>query len=125
MSMRQIVTKIESNYMEQYEAHMKRQRRRRKRLIRRLILASIATAIILGFLTSYHVNQRILYTKKVNEYEQLQDELETLKNEQTALEEEIELLNNDEYILEIARSNYFYSKKGELLFKLPDKGASN
>ncbi|HLS20491.1 MAG TPA: septum formation initiator family protein [Bacillota bacterium] len=125
MSMKQTVTKLESNYMEQYEAHMKRQQRRRKKLVRRLVTASIITAIIVGFLTSYHVNQRLLYAKKANEYEQMQAELETLKSEQVALEEEIELLNNDDYVLEIARSNYFYSKKGELLFKLPDKGASN
>lgn len=125
MSVRQTVTKIESNYMEQYEAHMKRQHRRRKRLIRRLIFASIITAVVVGFLASYHVNQRILYAEKLNEYENLQTELETLKQEQTALEEEIELLNDDEYILELARSNYFYSKEGELLFKLPDEDASN
>lgn len=125
MSMKQTVTKLESNYMEQYEAHMKRQQRRRKKLVRRLVISSIITAIIIGFLASYHVNQRLFYAKKVNEYEQMQTDLETLKNEQAELEEEIELLNNDDYVLEIARSNYFYSKKGELLFKLPNNGASN
>lgn len=120
MSMKQTVTKLESNYMEQYEAHMKRQQRRRKRLIRRLISFAIITAIVVGFMTSYHVNQRMLHTEKVNEYEQMQEELETLTNEQTSLEDEIDRLNDDDYILEIARSNYFYSKKGELLFKLPE-----
>lgn len=122
--MRKTVTKLESNYMEQYEAHMKRQQRRKQRLVRRLVTFSIITAIIVGFLASYHVNQRMLYTEKINEYKQMQEELELLVGEQTGLEEEIELLNNDDYILEIARSNYFYSKKGELLFKLPEKSAS-
>lgn len=123
--MKQTVTKLESQYMDQYEAHVRRRQRRKKQLINRLITFAVATAVVIGLLTSYHINQRALYSDKAKEYEQLQEELQALKVSQTELEEEINLLNNDDYVLEIARSNYFFSKKGELLFKLPSESSSN
>ena len=44
-----------------------------------------------------------------------------LKNEEVSLQEEAERLKDEEYVLEIARTNYFFSKEGELIFKLPDE----
>jgi len=123
--MKQTVTKLESQYMDQYEAYERRRQRRKKQLINRLIAFAVVTAIVVGILTSYHFNQRALYAEKVREYEQLQAELQALEDNQAQLEEEINLLNNDDYVLEIARSNYFFSKKGELLFKLPSESSSN
>lgn len=125
MSVEDRVTRLESNYMEQYEAHIKRQSRRKKRLRRRLIVFAIIVFIAVGLLASYHMKQRSLHAEKQAEYEALQEELETLKNEEKNLKQEIELLNDDHYILEIARTNYFFSKEGELLFKLSEDSSSN
>ncbi len=115
------VAKIDSSYMEQYDVYIERQKRKKKRLIRRLVLFSIVTMIIFGSMAGYHIKQRILHAEKLEQYEQLEKELAELKEEESNLNEEIELLNNEDYVLDIARTNYFFSKEGELIFTIPDE----
>lgn len=118
------VTRLDSNYVQQYDAYIDRQKRKKQRLIRRLVLFSIVTALVIGFMGVYHLNQRTLHAEKTEEYEQLQAELTELQQEEADLREEIELLNDEDYVLDIARTNYFFTKKGELIFKLPDEDPS-
>jgi len=118
------VTKLDSNYMKQYDAHVERQKRKKQRLVRRLVLFSIIAAITIGSMASYHMKQRALHTEKEKQYEQLQEELAGLQQEEDNMKEEIDLLNNEDYVLEIARTNYFFSKEGELIFKLPEEEPS-
>jgi len=115
------VTRLDSNYMQQYDAYIERQKRKKQRLKRRLILFSIVVAIAVGSLATYHFNQRALYEKKEEQYEQLQDEMAALEKEEQNLKEEIKLLNDEDYVLDIARTNYFFSKEGELIFKIPEE----
>src|SRR5699024_11191216 len=107
--------------MKQYDAHVERQKRRKKRLIRRLVLFSVTIIILFGSLALYHINQRTVYSEKKIEYEQLTEQLANLEKQEENLIEEINLLNDEEYILDIARTNYFLSKKGELIFQIEDE----
>ncbi|WP_405098267.1 septum formation initiator family protein [Oceanobacillus sp. FSL H7-0719] len=118
------VTRLDSNYVQQYDAYIVRQKRKKQRLIRRLVLFAIVTALVIGGMAAYHMNQRILHAEKTEQYEQLEQELADLKKEESRLQEEIELLNDENYVLDIARTNYFLTKKGELIFKLPDEDPS-
>lgn len=118
------ITRLDSNYMQQYDAYMERQKRKKKRLIRRLVLFSIVAALVIGGMATYHVKQRVLQAEKKEEYEQLEDKLTALKDKEKDYREEIELLNDEEYVLDIARTNYFFSKKGEMIFKVPDEDPS-
>lgn len=70
------------------------------------------------------MKQRAIYAEKVEQYEQLEKELKELKQSEKNLKEEIELLNNEDYVLDIARTNYFLSKEGELIFTIPDEEPS-
>lgn len=121
---KQTVRKIDSAYMKHYNAHMERQQRRRKQLIRRLVLFSFVVLLITGSMVSYHIKQRSLYAQKESEFEQLEEKLSQLNAEEKDLQEEITLLNNDEYILDLARTNYFFSKEGELIFKIIEEEPS-
>lgn len=112
------VARIRSEYMDQYQLQQERNRRRKKRLIQRLVIAGTAMVIIIGVMISYHVKQRALYSEKLEQYEQLQEELTILEQEEKELREEIDLLNDEEYILDIARTKYFLSKEGELIFQI-------
>jgi len=114
------VTRIKSDYMHQYDVHMERNRRRKRKLLQRLIIFSTVAIIILGVITSYHVKQRGIYAEKQEENENLTEEIADLKIQEKELVEEINLLNDEEYVLDIARTNYFLSKKGELIFQLDD-----
>ncbi|RDW15314.1 cell division protein [Oceanobacillus arenosus] len=120
-SRKKTVTRLDSSYMQQYDAYIERQKRKKQRLIRRLVLFSIAAILIIGGMAGYHVNQRILHAEKVAEYESLEKDIANLNKEGEYLEEEIKLLNNEEYVLDIARTNYFFSKEGELIFKIPNE----
>ncbi|WP_370314439.1 FtsB family cell division protein [Guptibacillus hwajinpoensis] len=50
---------------------------------------------------------------------QAEEELTKLKDQEKYLTEEIEKLNDLDYIGELARRDYFMSKPGETIFKLP------
>lgn len=115
------IARIRSDYMKQYETHKERQRRRKKRLFRRLSLFASVVIILFVSLFVYHYNQRGLYSEKVEQYNQLSDQLAELEKEESHLKEEINLLNDDDYILDIARTSYFLSKEGELIFQIEDE----
>lgn len=87
------------------------------------MFATIAMVAI-GSMAVYHVKQRELYAEKKEAYEQLEDELATLKGKEADYKEEIELLKDEDYVLEIARTNYFFSKEGELIFKIAEEEPS-
>lgn len=114
----QTIAKIQSEYMNQYNAKVARNQRRKKRLIQRLIMLSMVVVIVFGMLTMYHINQRSTHAEKIEEFEQLQKQMAFLEKQETELKEEINLLSDKEYILDIARTNYFLSKKGELIFQV-------
>ncbi|MFP7495450.1 septum formation initiator family protein [Terribacillus saccharophilus] len=118
------VTKMESSYTRQYDAHAERQRKKQKRLFRRLILFAAFAVVLLGLMIGYHVHQRGVYAAKQTEYKEKQEELASLQKKEEDLKEEIELLNDKSYVLEIARTNYFYSKDGETIFKITEEEPS-
>ncbi|WP_047986252.1 FtsB family cell division protein [Ornithinibacillus californiensis] len=124
MQQKKTVTKLNSQYVDKYDAYMERQKRKKQRLIRRLLLCAIIVTIAAGSMAVYHFGQRALHAEKAEEYKLLQEELANLEKEEEKYKEEIELLNDEEYILEIARTKYFLSKEGELIFKTPDDGSS-
>lgn len=118
---KETVTRLKSSYVEKYDAYIERQKRKKQRLVRRLVLLSLVLIIITGSLASYHVKQRMVRAEKEEQYEELENKLASLEREEENYNEEIDLLNNKEYVLEIARTNYFFSKDGELIFKIFDE----
>ncbi|WP_186575720.1 FtsB family cell division protein [Aquibacillus kalidii] len=118
------IARINSTYMEKYDAHVARQRKKKKRLYRRLVLFAVIVVITLGSLTMYHVKQRTLYAQKQEEYQQLETELASLKEKEKSLKQEVELLKDEDYVLQIAKTNYFFTEEGEIIFKLPEEDPS-
>ncbi|SFG36839.1 cell division protein DivIC [Halobacillus alkaliphilus] len=118
------VARLDSTYMKHYDAYMERHQKKKKRLVRRLVMFALLVMIVAGSMVIYHVNQQSLYAEKHQKYEELQQEMSTLEKEQKDLNEEIKLLNDEEYVLQIARTNYFYSKEGEIIFKMPNEDPS-
>lgn len=114
------VREIESQYVNKHDRAMQRQQLRKRRLIQRLVTIGIIFTVVFAVLISYHVKQRTLYAEKVSEREALTTEMAELEKEKKSLLEEIDLLNDEEYILDIARTNYFLSKEGELIFQVDE-----
>lgn len=118
------VTRLDSQYMQQYDAHVERQNKKRNRLYRRLVLFSIVALVAFGAMTAYHINQRSVQAEKQEEYADLQEKMTNLEKEKKSLNEEIGLLKDEDYVLDIARTNYFFSGKDETIFKVRDEDPS-
>ncbi|PLS19221.1 cell division protein DIVIC [Bacillus sp. M6-12] len=88
---------------------------------RRLIVFSIVSGVLLinGGATLYSQSQEL--EEKQKEYILLKKDLKQLKKEGKTLENEVTKLETPEYIEQIARRDYFLSKKGEILFHIPEK----
>lgn len=114
------VTKLNSVHVQKHDAHMDRQKRKKQRLIRRLVLFSIFVAVVFASFTVIHVKQRHVQAEKREQLVQMEKKYAALKKDGKNLQEEVKLLKDEDYVLEIARTNYFFSKKGELIFKIPD-----
>lgn len=121
---RSSVARIDSGYVKQYDAYLERQQKKKKRLIRRLAFFVAVTILLFGGLVTYHINQRAMLAQKQEEYQKLQQQMNELNNTEADLKEEIQLLNDEDYVLQIARTNYFFSKEGEIIFKMPDNSPS-
>lgn len=48
-----------------------------------------------------------------------------VQNEQKSLQQQVELLQQDDYIAKLARSEYYLSKSGEIIFNTPQDAAVN
>ncbi|PXW88461.1 cell division protein DivIC [Streptohalobacillus salinus] len=118
------VKRINSRYMNKYDAHMERQQKRKRLLRGRLMVFMVISFITVVFFAMQYLEKRELYAQKQTEYEVLQEEMNTLETEETALKEEIQLLQDEDYVLRIAKTNYFFTKEGEIVFKLTEETPS-
>ncbi|MFV0559884.1 MAG: FtsB family cell division protein [Enterococcus sp.] len=103
----------------QYAEFQKTQRQlifRRRRLIAIFVGAFIIFAIIGTRLFSDF--QRLYQLDALNTETKV--EQKSVDSDVTALKKEVALLKDDDYVAKLARSRYFYSKDGELVYPLPD-----
>lgn len=124
-SKRKVVTPLETSYMKQQERTMKTTAKRRRLFIRRSALF-IVLALALSYLSiSALVSRNSLLHAKEEEKQQLEELLASLEKEQSSLENEIVKLHDEEYIKKLARSEYFLSDEGDIIFNIPEKKEDN
>lgn len=115
------VRKIENEYTKE-QVRINRLNRKSSKIVRKrmTVFGGILLAILL-FLTLLLFMQ--MNTNRALKQEQAKQtvELEKLKDKEIALKERLKQLNSKEYIEKIARSEYFLSNDGEVIFKIPEK----
>lgn len=115
------VRKIENEYTKE-QARINRLNRKSSKIVRKrmTVFGGILLAILL-FLTLLLFMQ--MNTNRALKQEQAKQtvELEKLKDKEIVLKERLKQLNSKEYIEKIARSEYFLSNDGEVIFKIPEK----
>lgn len=115
------VRKIENEYTKE-QARINRLNRKSSMIVRKrmTVFGGILLSILL-FLTLLLFMQ--MNTNRALKQEQAKQtvELEKLKDKEIALKERLKQLNSKEYIEKIARSEYFLSNDGEVIFKIPEK----
>ncbi len=113
------VTSLENNYMLEQEVSARSAARRRKLLVRRLSVFLVFTIVVCTLLISTLVSRESALKAKEEEKARAEEKLAKLEKRQLMLENEIVKLNDDEYIVKLARSEYFLSDKGEIIFNIP------
>ena len=66
--------------------------------------------------------KRVNQIKKI---EQAKAEKEVAEKQKESLTQQVELLQSDEYIAKLARSEYYLSKTGEIIFSTPNDTAEH
>lgn len=121
------VTEINRSYVNQKVKEQERLQatteKQRRGLIRRLTALAAVSAGIAIIFTVILVSQWSTLEAKKTERVALETQLEELKAEESRLKQEVQNYNDLDYIAEVARRDYYLTKPGETLFKLPEKSA--
>lgn len=89
--------------------------RRRTMFFGSILLGIVLVLLLVAF------NQKQANEELYNEVLATTEVLEEKNKQHSDLEQQIRQLNDDNYILRIARSEFFLSEEGELIFNLPDQ----
>lgn len=92
---------------------------------RKLATAAVfALVLFLGFHVIFGANGMVVYTNKRAEYRKLQTDTEQVEQENQKLTKAVDELRTDPKAIEkVAREQLHYSRKGEIIYLLPQKPA--
>ncbi|AWP45984.1 septum formation initiator family protein [Levilactobacillus brevis] len=122
------VKRLENDYTRQLDHqqavqhHTRWLGRRRMRRALRIGLVFAVFALILGIqlirtnASLHKVNQQVATSER---------QLTKTKAENTQLDLKVKQLNNQDYVAQLIRSKYYYSKSGETIYSLPGDHASD
>ena len=116
---KQNVTKMDNDYIRQNEERKIARSKTKYYVKRRLIILAALSAIVLTvvIMNTNAKKQELIERQKVEE--QVVLELEDIKRDQEMLKTQVKKLEDDEYILKLARKEYFLSDEGEIIFTMP------
>ncbi|EAF8928486.1 septum formation initiator family protein, partial [Listeria monocytogenes] len=117
------VARIENRYIKDTATMKKTRSRRRIALFRRLAFMAIIFAVVGGLLTITYTKQVLTLKEKKEKQVQVDKKMVAMKDEQDSLNEQIKKLHNDDYIAKLARSEYYLSKDGEIIFNIPEENS--
>ncbi|MBC1969591.1 septum formation initiator family protein [Listeria marthii] len=117
------VARIENRYIKDTATMKKTRSRRRVALFRRLAFMAIIFAVVGGLLTITYTKQVLTLKEKKAKQVQVDKKMVAMKDEEEALNDQIKKLHNDEYIAKLARSEYYLSKDGEIIFNIPEENS--
>ncbi|MDR7240297.1 FtsB family cell division protein [Neobacillus drentensis] len=115
------VSKIQTTYVKQQEYAEIASARKKKLLVRRLAMFLALASILSYLMISSNIAQTAKLSAKMAQKKELTHQLTELKNERDILNENIIKLNDDDYIAKLARKEYFFSEKNEIIFNIPDE----
>jgi cell division protein DivIC len=93
----------------------------RKKRHRRLRLLGLLLVAFLIWVGSLWMEQDKLLQAKQAELESIKLKVQEANKEQEELTYQIKRLHDKDYIAEVARRDYFLSRPGEMIFKVPKK----
>lgn len=112
------VVKVINNYTRKRENEKKTKQDENRVAKRRTLLFGSMLLVVAGILLIVAFNQQNQNQLIHEELVQAQVVLDERKTEAEDLEQQIRQLNDDDYITRIARSEFFLSEEGEIVFNL-------
>ncbi|WP_017729496.1 FtsB family cell division protein [Halalkalibacterium ligniniphilum] len=117
------IRELDSHYVRQHEQQVEWENRKRRGLFRRLLALGLLALILSGVaFVTVHAQASTLEAKE-QEKQVLEERLKQLQAEERRLNEDIKNYNDEAYIAEVARRDYYLTKPGEVLFKLPESSS--
>lgn len=105
------IAQIQNDYQKQMEQQAQRLKRKRRGLLRRLTVFGVIVLMFAVLVTSALWSQSSSLKEKEEKKVALEKELKQLKTKQEDISDEIKKLKSKEYVLELARRDYYMSKK--------------
>ena len=107
----------------QADKSFKNQAKNAKVVLQKSSFIKVVGGIIVASLSITMIYQTIGQIQKASELDEqiliaADKEAEAIEKKEM-LQAQVELLNNDEYVAKLARSEYYLSKPGEIIFSLP------
>ncbi|MCY7570889.1 FtsB family cell division protein [Bacillus pumilus] len=115
------IAQIQNDYQKQMEQQAQRLKRKRRGLLRRLTVFGVIVLMFAVLVTSALWSQSSSLKEKEEKKIALEKELKQLQTKQEDIFDEIKKLKSKEYVLELARRDYYMSKKGEKIFDVGNK----
>jgi cell division protein DivIC len=115
------VSKIQTTYVQQQEYAEIASARKRKLLLRRLAMFFVFASILSYLMVSSYISQTTKLNAIKSEKKQMDNQLTEANKQQDILKEDIIKLNDDDYIAKLARKEYFFSEKNEVIFTIPEE----
>lgn len=117
---RPVVTKLENQYIEEKTLENIRNKKRKKMIKRRTTLIMVVGLFFVSLLVApLFRNQSQLQDSRIEQAE-AREKFESLEMDQEKLNYYIGLLENEEYVLKLARSEYYLTKDNEIVFSFPE-----
>ena len=115
------IAQIQNDYQKQMEQQAQRLKRKRRGLLRRLTVFGVIVLMFAVLVTSALWSQSSALKEKEEKKVALEKELKQLQTKQEDISDEIKKLKSKEYVLELARRDYYMSKKSKKIFDVGNK----
>lgn len=115
------VTQMNNEYVQSKAKDEKRHQKFKLIFRRRVLFYSAVATLVIGILVFNLVKQQHLLATNKKQSTELQTKYDHLMQQETAYKEQVEQLKDPEYVAKLARSEYYLSKNGEIIFTIPSK----
>lgn len=115
------VTQMNNEYVQSKAKDEKRHQKFKLIFRRRVLFYSAVATLVIGILVFNLVKQQHLLATNKKQSTELQTKYNHLMQQETAYKEQVEQLKDPEYVAKLARSEYYLSKNGEIIFTIPSK----
>lgn len=118
------VTQLRNEYTQTKTVQAHRENKSRKQRKRRVASIAVVSGLFIAGLSMNLVKNTQLISDLDAQKVAAAEELEHVEATQENLQNEVKKLQDDEYIAKLARSQYYLSKEGEIVFSFPEDNAA-